>query len=100
MFIQRLRGAAGAVPAALAGVTGVATIRRRISGLLIAATVVAALVVAGCGTSPNTSTQAPAQSSSTTQATQSGSSAGIPQGNGGDQDADNNGGPSDGDGSI
>ena len=77
--------------------------------LALAALIVLALVVAGCGgtsygsgssSKPATpsSTSAPA-SSSQAPASSAGTS-GIPQNNGGDHDGDNNGGPSDGDGNV
>jgi|SRR5947209_7684100 len=104
--------------------------RNGLTTLLATASVIVALVVAGCGgttshsnpapygkSTGQTQTQAPrqakasktqtqAQAPGTTKATTPSSASpapatsGIPQGNGGDQDADNNGGPSDGDGNI
>jgi hypothetical protein len=73
--------------------------------LVAMASVVAALVVAGCGGAPSGSSHAATHSTTPaaqhqTQAQGTPTTSGIPQGNGGDQDADNNGGPSDGDGNI
>lgn len=69
------------------------------------AVVMAALVLAGCGssstkTNPATppSTGATTTGASTTATTGGTSSCTIPQNNGADHDADNNGGPNDGDG--
>lgn len=89
--------------------------RSGLTTLLATASVIVALVVAGCGGTTSHShaastgkstaqgqTQAPGTTNATTPSSASSTSAtsGIPQGNGGDQDADNNGGPSDGDGNI
>jgi hypothetical protein len=86
------------------------SVTSRLSALLATASVVVALLVAGCGGTNSHSSAANAPSGSTAGATtagsaptaspKKGSTAGIPQGNGGDQDADNNGGPSDGDGNL
>ena len=74
------------------------SIRRLITGALV----LAALVLAGCGSnsSNSSSSTTPAASSGSTSSSGS-SSSGIPQGpNAGDKDADNSGGPSDGDGNL
>lgn len=74
---------------------------RSTRGLIGAALVTLALLVAGCGSSPPASGSKAPSSSGSSGSGGSSSSSGIPQGaNAGDADADNHGGPSDGDGNI
>jgi hypothetical protein len=109
MSIHRVGGAVTAVPQRTRRepVNAIsASIKHRLLGCAGAATIVMALLLAGCGSTSSHSSQAPAQSAGTSTQTASQPAAppqaasGIPQGNGGDQDVDNNGGPSDGDGNV
>ncbi len=68
--------------------------------IALAALVVVALVIAGCGGTSYGSGSSSKPAQSTSAPASSAAAGGIPQNNGGDHDGDNNGGPSDGDGNI